>query len=125
MRALFLFALLGACGEKAVPTGPEDADGDGVTADVDCDDDNPDISPDAVESCDELDNNCNGSIDEGVKVEQWIDADADGYGTRGAYVWACTPPAGYSATADDCDDLAPRGGSSCRWRCAPLRPSPG
>jgi len=107
MRAFFLFALLGACGEKAVPTGPEDADGDGVTAETDCDDDNPDISPDAVESCDELDNNCNGSIDEGVKVEQWIDADGDGFGARGAYVWACTPPAGYSATSDDCDDLDP------------------
>ena len=41
---------------------PEDA----VLSGADCDDANSSISPDAVEICDELDNNCNGNIDEGV-----------------------------------------------------------
>ncbi len=42
-----------------------DADGDGFTDDVDCDDGDPDVNPDATEFCyDEIDNNCDGDIDE-------------------------------------------------------------
>jgi hypothetical protein len=42
-----------------------DADGDGLTlADGDCDDFNSEIHPGAIESCDGLDNNCNGAVDE-------------------------------------------------------------
>ena len=35
----------------------------------DCDDSNPDINPFAEEICDEIDNNCNFSIDEGCGEE--------------------------------------------------------
>lgn len=41
-----------------------DADGDGATSDVDCDDNNAAINPSAVEVCDDtLDNDCDGGID--------------------------------------------------------------
>ena len=42
----------------------EDADCDGVLTADDCDDSNPDVSPDEVEVCDGIDNDCDGDIDE-------------------------------------------------------------
>ena len=43
-----------------------DADDDGYPASEDCDDSNPSISPQNIEICDGLDNNCDGLVDEGV-----------------------------------------------------------
>ncbi len=60
-----------------------DYDGDGFTADVDCNDDNADIHPDATEIWDGLDNNRDDSID-GSHADgagPWnagIDAERDG-----------------------------------------------
>jgi hypothetical protein len=44
-----------------------DIDGDGFNAIDDCDDDNAAINPAAVENCDDIDNNCDGTVDEGCK----------------------------------------------------------
>ncbi len=46
----------------------KDADGDGVIAALDCDDNNANIFPGAVELCDGVDNNCNGQVDDNVSM---------------------------------------------------------
>ncbi|MGD8641416.1 MAG: MopE-related protein [Gammaproteobacteria bacterium] len=46
-----------------------DSDKDGVIAAKDCDDNDPDTRPGAVERCDGIDNNCNGEIDEVLTVD--------------------------------------------------------
>jgi hypothetical protein len=53
-----------------------DEDADGVTADVDCDDDNADVYPGAPEIADSTDNDCDDLIDEGTEV---YDDDGDGF----------------------------------------------
>src|SRR5690606_31117374 len=50
---------------RCVPAN-QDRDGDGFTAEVDCDDNDPQVYPGAAEVCNGKDNNCNGVIDEGV-----------------------------------------------------------
>lgn len=59
--------LAGTCQGGYVIPGcvPKDLDQDGYAVeDGDCDDSNPDVNPGVKESCDGIDNNCNGLIDE-------------------------------------------------------------
>ena len=71
----------------------------------DCDDGNVDINPDATETCDEIDNNCDGQVDEGVATMYYVDADSDGFGDASNIVEACELPMGASEVDGDCDDL--------------------
>ena len=74
----------------------------------DCDDTNADINPDAAEVCDEVDNNCNTLIDDGLPVfTYYYDADLDTYGNPEDSIEVCndTPPEGYVANNQDCDDF--------------------
>ena len=71
----------------------------------DCDDSNPALNPDATEVCDELDNNCDGEIDEGVQETYYIDADGDGFGDVNVVEESCYRPIGYTENANDCDDI--------------------
>lgn len=87
-----------------------DEDEDGVRYPEDCDDDDPDVRPGADESCNEIDDDCDGDIDEddAVDAREWYpDADGDGYGVEGTTARACAPPDGFGAGTDDCDDGDP------------------
>ena len=89
---------------------PVDADGDGHSAPDDCDDAVSTVHPGAVEICDELDNDCDGHIDEDDSdvegmVSGYADADGDGFGDAGHPVQACELPSDAVTDATDCDDL--------------------
>ena len=72
----------------------------------DCDDTDPAVYPGAVESCDGVDEDCDGEIDEdaGIGPTWYLDADGDGYGVDGDTRIACAAPEGYAATDGDCLD---------------------
>jgi MYXO-CTERM domain-containing protein len=75
--------------------------------DGDCDDTSFDVSAGATETCNGIDDNCDGNIDEGVLATFYRDTDSDGYGSAADTAWACAPPLGFVAVAGDCDDGDP------------------
>ncbi|MED5371761.1 MAG: MopE-related protein [Myxococcota bacterium] len=90
--------------------GYADNDGDGWAACQECDDSVAEVFPGAPEYCDEIDNNCDGDIDEdgALDASTWyLDADADTYGSDNASFarQACEQPEGYADNNQDCDDL--------------------
>ena len=126
---LSLFFVIAACGGKSEEAGPQvltfdgggdtgvedsgtgeveriDNDGDGYTDDVDCADDDETINPSASETCDGLDNNCDGVIDEGLLQTFYPDADRDSYGDDFSPIEACEEPDGYISRGGDCDDTS-------------------
>jgi len=72
----------------------------------DCDDSLAMVHPGADEYCDNLDNDCDGSIDEGaVDASLWyVDIDGDGYGNVNTTLLSCAMPVGYVVDNTDCDD---------------------
>ncbi|MCP4808912.1 MAG: hypothetical protein GY913_00315 [Proteobacteria bacterium] len=87
-------ATLDACERPAgyVPVGNDCDDGEGLAY------------PGATETCDEVDNNCDGEIDEGVTTTYYADADSDTYGDPDAAAEACSQPSGHVTNDGDCDD---------------------
>ncbi len=77
-----------------------------VADDLDCDDGDASINPDALEICDGVDQDCNGAVDDGaIDAAGWFeDVDGDGYGDAAAGVLACEPPSGFVDDDTDCDD---------------------
>src|SRR5690606_6759271 len=72
----------------------------------DCDDTDAAINPDAAEVCNEVDDDCDGAIDEGAidDATWYADADGDGFGDPAVSQQACRRPAGTVSNDDDCDD---------------------
>ncbi|MCO4771286.1 MAG: putative metal-binding motif-containing protein [Deltaproteobacteria bacterium] len=107
---LLLSVALGSTLLAGCPSGPEpgpdpvDADGDGFTDDVDCDDANADAYPGAPEVCDGVDTNCDGEDDTVLQITYYLDSDGDGYGDAEQTTRACAPPDGYVVAGTDCDD---------------------
>ena len=110
--------------EDCDPTtiGRRDVDGDGVIdaaccndtgpgtqlCGTDCDDTRGSVAPGNVEVCNLLDDDCDGSIDEGAQVPLYVDADRDGDGDASAApMLGCAGTAGTSTTNGDCNDAAP------------------
>jgi hypothetical protein len=78
----------------------------GAVADgTDCDDADNTRFPGAVERCNDVDDDCDRSVDEDAPVIVfYLDADGDGAGDPDVRVEACTRPADHVAVGDDCDD---------------------
>ena len=91
-------------GDSATRTEACSAPAGTVTNDTDCDDDDITVHPAAVEACNEVDDNCDGSVDEGLGSAWYADADADGFGDAETEVVACAVPSGFVADDSDCDD---------------------
>ena len=77
-----------------------------VAIGTDCDDQDGEIFPGAQEVCDEVDNDCNGEIDEDLGDVWYQDLDLDGYGDINSELQTCNPPEGYIERGGDCDDSA-------------------
>ena len=71
----------------------------------DCNDDDAASYPSAPEQCDEIDNDCDGVVDEDLQTDWWIDEDGDGFGDPEYYAEGCLMGEGFADNPDDCDDL--------------------
>lgn len=90
-----------------------------VTNGNDCDDTNEAINPSADELCDEIDNNCNTTIDEDPTngVVFYRDGDNDGFGRPDFTEIACTELVGFVSDNTDCDDSNPNSWPNAPERC--------
>ena len=88
-------------------TSDPDADGDGWPASTDCDDTDAAVNPGATEVCNAIDDNCDGTTDEGLRVLEYADADGDGHGNPSVVSSVCDLEPEHSLSADDCNDAEP------------------
>ncbi len=94
--------------------------GDGHVANgADCDDEDAEVRPDAVEVCDEVDNDCDGGVDNDARDADryYEDTDGDGYGVDSVTTEACDTPDGFARRDGDCDDDDARTYPSADERC--------
>jgi hypothetical protein len=76
-----------------------------VADDNDCDDNDIDVNPDAVEICNGIDDDCDSNIDNVPVVTYYTDIDGDGFGDPGSPVpVTCAATTGLVLNDDDCDD---------------------
>ncbi|MAA80563.1 MAG: hypothetical protein CL916_15010 [Deltaproteobacteria bacterium] len=109
---MIFWLLLFSCQQKDDAGNPiVDFDEDGFLSDVDCDDKNSSIHPQAQEICNNIDDDCDTfiddmdtSIDLSLGIDVFIDADGDGFGKEEAIV--CSLHDGFSLEEGDCDDTS-------------------
>ena len=72
----------------------------------DCNDLDATVSPGAIESCNDRDDDCDGQTDEDLEDQSWYpDEDGDGFGNSELPATACEPPTDdWVAEGGDCDD---------------------
>ena len=95
--------------QEVFDTAVDDWDGDGYSVeDGDCNDQIAGISPLAEESCDGVDNNCDGKIDisseqQGDLIAGFLDSDQDGFGGE-ENLFGCSSAVSWSEVSNDCND---------------------
>jgi len=105
----------GARGSLIACSGPDGYVDNGL----DCDDEDPDISPDAEEACGGVDEDCDGLTDDDDpsvtgQSSFYLDEDDDGYGAGPSFLF-CEGPRGYVYNDLDCDDDDASVGDSRTW----------
>ncbi len=77
----------------------------GDPAEYDCDDTDSSVYPTATESCNLVDDDCDGQVDEGALPVDWfLDSDGDGFGAGAATNQCESPSADHVRNANDCLD---------------------
>ncbi|MDX2054785.1 MAG: putative metal-binding motif-containing protein [Polyangiaceae bacterium] len=85
---------------------------------TDCDDLHSNVKPGVLETCNHVDDNCDGVVDDGVGQVGYRDQDGDGFGDPGCTRSVCGVENGYVLNANDCDDTRPAIGVGSQV-CAP------
>ncbi len=87
---------------------------DSVSNGEDCDDTNAAVQPDAQEVCDDIDNDCDGLIDDNDDSndptsarEFYADEDGDGFGAGEVAFVECRSSGPFAPNNDDCNDTDP------------------
>jgi hypothetical protein len=74
---------------------------------TDCNDAAKNINTTIMEICNNVDDNCDGKIDENLKLNRYyVDMDNDGYGNPEIFRDTCItiPPSGFTSNKNDCND---------------------
>jgi len=64
-----------------------------------------DVTTNDVESCNGMDDDCDGTVDNGFTLDTfYVDTDGDNFGNAAVATSACSAPTGYVSDDTDCDD---------------------
>ena len=99
MRMAMVLVTMRPCWKRVI-------DEDYVENSADCDDLDPNVHPLATESCDDIDNNCDGQIDETGAVGSPVvpRLGQRRYGNPSNFMISCDQPMGYVSNSTDCND---------------------